>query len=119
MRSILLLSLSSLILAAPPVAPKITQLAFSGSGCPHDSGSVKSDTDTLGDTAGVSFGLLAGQTTDNCELHIQSSGGSPGWQVAVSQITYEGDIYLKGNTQLDTYTDIFWSNNATNTVRCC
>jgi len=113
--SLALLAFPVLALAAPPTSPTITKIVFSGTGCPNDSGSVRADTATLGDTAGVSFTQLSGDDTDNCAVHIQSAGGSPGWQVAVSQITYEGDVNLKGNSELDTYTQIFWSENAGNT----
>jgi hypothetical protein len=114
--SLFYLALPALCLAAPPTAPKITRLVFSGSGCPNDSNSVKSDSATLGDSAGVSFSQLRGTDTDNCAVHVQSSGGSPGWQVAVKEITYEGDVNLRGNSELDTFTQIFWSENAGNTV---
>jgi hypothetical protein len=114
--SLFFLALPALSFAAPPSPPSITRIVFSGTGCPNDSGSVKSDSATLGDSAGVSFSQLKGTDTDNCAVHIQSSGGSSGWQVAVSQITYEGDVNLKGNSQLDTFTQIFWSDNAANTV---
>jgi hypothetical protein len=114
--SLFILALPALCFAAPPDSPRITRIVFSGSGCPNDSGSVKSDTVTLGDTAGVSFSELKGTDTDNCAVHIQSSGGTPGWQVAVSQITYEGDVNLRGHSELDTFTQIFWSDNAANTV---
>lgn len=117
MRSLLpLVVLPLLALAAPPTSPTITRLVFSGSGCPNDSGSVKSDTATLGDSAGVSFTQLKGDTTDNCAVHIQSAGASEGWQVAVRQVDYVGDVNLKGNSGLDTYTQVFWSENAGNTV---
>lgn len=116
MRSLLLLSLPTLIIAAPPSAPKITSLVFSGSGCPNDSGSVKSNTAYLGDNVDVSFTELKGESTDNCGVHIQSSGGSQGWQVALKEITYEGNVVLKGASELDTFTQVFWSENAGNTV---
>lgn len=114
--SLFFLALPALAYAAPPESPKITKLVFSGTGCPNDSGSVKSDTVTLGDSAGVSFSQLKGTDTDNCAVHISSSGGTPGWQVAVKEITYEGDVNLRGHSELDTYTQIFWSENAGNTV---
>jgi hypothetical protein len=114
--SLFFLALPALAFAAPPTSPTITRIVFSGSGCPNDSGSVKADTPTLGDNAGVSFSQLKGTDTDNCAVHIQSSGGTPGWQVAVSQITYEGDVNLRGNSELDTFTQIFWSENAGDTV---
>ncbi|KAF1847303.1 uncharacterized protein K460DRAFT_352458 [Cucurbitaria berberidis CBS 394.84] len=115
MRSFFLLSLPALILAAPPSSPRITSLVFSGSGCPNNSGSVKSDTAYLGDNAAVSFNQLRGESTDNCAVHIQSTGGSQGWQVAVKEITYEGNVVLKGASELDTFTQVFWSENAGNT----
>jgi hypothetical protein len=114
--SLFFLALPALSFAAPPDSPRITKLVFSGTGCPNDGGSVKSDSATLGDYASVSFTQLKGTDTDNCAVHIQSAGGSPGWQVAVSQITYEGDVNLRGNSELDTFTQIFWSDNAANTV---
>jgi hypothetical protein len=117
MRSLALLTLPVLALAAPPTSPTITRLVFSGSGCPNDSGSVRSDTATLSDNAGVSFTQLKGDSTDNCAVHIQSSGASAGWQVAVREIDYIGDVNLRGNSELDTYTQVFWSENAGNTVR--
>ncbi|EAT78861.1 hypothetical protein HBI56_174870 [Parastagonospora nodorum] len=113
--SLLFLVLPALTLAAPPTSPTITKIVFSGSGCPNDSGSVRADTPTLGDSAGVSFSALKGDNTDNCAVHIQSSGATPGWQVAVSQITYEGDVNLRGRSELDTFTQVFWSENAGNT----
>jgi hypothetical protein len=115
--SLIFLALPALALAAPPTAPRITRLTFSGSGCPNDSNSVKPDTATLGDNTGVSFTELKGTDTDNCAVHIQSTGATPGWQVAVREITYEGDVNLRGNSELDTYTTVFWSENAKNTVR--
>ncbi|KAL6705170.1 hypothetical protein ACN47E_007275 [Coniothyrium glycines] len=117
MRSLLpILTLPLLSLAAPPTAPTITRLVFSGSGCPNDSGSVKSDSSTLGDVAGVSFTQLRGSDTDNCAVHIQSSGATPGWQVAVREISYTGTVNLKAGSELDTYTQVFWSENAGNTA---
>lgn len=114
--SFFLLALPALSLAAPPEQPRITSIVFSGTGCPNDSGSVKADTATLGDGAGVSFSQLKGTDTDNCAVHIKSTGGTPGWQVAVREITYEGDVNLRGNSELDTFTQVFWSENAGNTV---
>lgn len=111
-----LFSLAALALAAPPTPPTITRLVFSGSGCPNDSGSVKPDSTTLGDTAGVTFTELKGDSTDNCAVHIQSAGASAGWQVALRQVDYVGDVNLKGNSELNTFTSVFWSENASNTV---
>ncbi|CAE7188513.1 hypothetical protein PTT_18532 [Pyrenophora teres f. teres 0-1] len=107
-----LLLLTPFALAAPPTAPRISRLVFSGSGCPASSSSVSSTSATLGDTAGVTFSQLRGSNTDNCAVHVQSTGASAGWQVAVRGITYEGDVVLKGASGLDTYTQVFWSDRA-------
>lgn len=110
-----LFSFALLAIAAPPTPPTITRLVFSGSGCPNDSGSVQSDSTTLGDTAGVAFTQLKGNSTDNCAVHIQSAGASAGWQVALKQVDYVGDVALKGNSELNTFTQVFWSENAKDT----
>ena len=102
---------------SPIASSKITSFKFSGSGCPNDSGSVKSTTGVVGDSIGFTFGQLRGDSTDNCEIHIQSSGGSQGWQVAVKEVTYSGDLHLKSGTQLDAITQAFWSEKAADTVR--
>ncbi|KAH8719302.1 hypothetical protein GQ44DRAFT_742004 [Phaeosphaeriaceae sp. PMI808] len=109
------LALPALSFAAPPDSPRITRITFSGTGCPNSSGSVRLDSAYLGDNAGVSFNQLKGLDTDNCAVHLQTGGGSDGWQAAVREITYEGDVNLRGNSRLDTYTTVFWSENAANT----
>ena len=114
--TLLLLLAPLLTHAAPPTAPRISRLVFSGSGCPSSSTSVSSTSITLGDTAGVTFTQLRGSTTDNCAVHVQSTGASSGWQVAVRGVTYEGDVVLKGSSGLDTYTQVFWSDKAGDTV---
>lgn len=119
MRSLSLVAAAApaLILAAPEQVPKITSLEFSGSGCPNDSGSVKSTSGVLGDTASFTFGQLKGDSTDNCELHIQGTGASQGWQVAVKDVAYRGNVHLAMGSQLDTFTQAFWSDHAADTVR--
>lgn len=116
---LLLLLLPRSTLATPPSPPKITQLVFSGNGCPVNSNSVKASTAYLGDSAGFSFTMLDGEATKNCEIHVQSSGGSQGWQVAIGEIVYEGDVWLKGQSAIQTVTQVYWSEDAGNTVSCC
>ncbi|KAF2106908.1 hypothetical protein BDV96DRAFT_590193 [Lophiotrema nucula] len=111
-----LLLVTSLVSAAPPASPRITSLKISGTGCPNDSGSVKSSTGSLGDSASFSFTQLKGDSTDNCEVHIQSTGGSSGWQVAVKEVVYAGNVNLKPGTQLDTFTQVYWSEKAGDTT---
>ena len=105
------------VVAVAPVSPRITSYRISGSGCPNDSGSVKTSSGVLADSATFTFSQLSGDSTDNCEIHVQSAGGSTGWQVAVQAVTYSGDLSLKPGSQLDTYTQIFWSDKAAETVR--
>jgi hypothetical protein len=81
-----------------------------------DSGSVKTSTGVIGDSASFTFSQLASDNTNNCEIHVQSTGGSAGWQVGVQAVTYSGDLTLKPGTQLDAYTQIFWSDKAAETV---
>ena len=115
--ALFLAAVPALILAAPDHAPKITSLKFSGQGCPNDSGSVKAVYGELGDNPAFRFGQLKGDDTGACELHIQSSGGSQGWQVAVKEVTYEGNVKLSSGSQLDTITSAYWSEHAADTVR--
>ncbi|KAF2270324.1 hypothetical protein CC78DRAFT_508107 [Lojkania enalia] len=102
--------------AAPASAPKITSLKFSGSGCPNDSGSVKSTSGFLSDAASFTYSQLRGDSTDNCEIHIQASGGSQGWQFAIKEIEWRGNVQLKPGTQLDTITQVFFSEKAADTT---
>lgn len=102
---------------SPPTAPKITTLVFSGTGCPNNSGSVKSNTGLLDENISFSFGQLTGDSTDNCQVHLQSSGGTAGWQVAIKDVEYKGHLKLKPGTTLDTFTTVFWSEKAAQTVR--
>jgi hypothetical protein len=118
MRAALLLAAAApaLVLAAPDRAPKITSLKFSGTGCPNDSNSVKAVYGELGDTPSFTFSQLRGDDTGNCELHIQSTGGSQGWQVAVKEVAYQGNVQLSSGSQLDTITQAYWSDHAADTV---
>lgn len=117
MRSTTLLAVVlPLVLAAPENQPKITSLKISGSGCPNNSGSVKAREGSLGDYANFEFTQLKGDSTENCEIHVQSSGGSQGWQVAVKEVGYDGHVTLKPGSSLDTFTQAFWSENAGNTA---
>lgn len=117
MRSLLALVLPALALAAPPKVPEVYDLTFSGTGCPNDSGSVAIDDPYLGDSATLSFSELSGSGTGNCQVHLLSKGASAGWQVAISSIAYEGDVHLRGSSQINTYTTVYWSENAAATVR--
>lgn len=111
-----LLLLPPLCFAAPPNPPTITRLVFSGSGCPNTSNSVRADTAVLGDAVGMSFSQLKGSSTDNCAVHLQAAGASAGWQVGIREVAYTGHVVLRGRSALDTFTQVFWSESAGDTV---
>lgn len=118
MRATLLLAAAApaLVIAAPEHAPRITSLKFSGTGCPNDSGSVKAVYGELGDGPSFTFSQFSGDDTDNCELHIQSTSGSQGWQAALKSVAYQGNVQLSSGSELDTVTQAYWSENASDTV---
>lgn len=104
------------VAAAPPVSPKIYDFQFSGNGCPHDSGSVKATSAVLDDSISFTFGQIKGDDTSNCGIHLQAKGGSEGWQVAIKEVVYTGTVSLKPGSELDTITQVFFSEDASATV---
>ncbi|KAF2278001.1 uncharacterized protein EI97DRAFT_374387 [Westerdykella ornata] len=100
---------------APPAAPQIYNLDYAGNGCSAP-GSVKSTSTTLGDSASFTFSSLKGDDTSNCGIHLQAKGASEGWQVAIKEIEYKGTLSLKPGSSLDTYSQVFWSDNAAKTT---
>jgi hypothetical protein len=112
----LLFLLPSLVLAAPPTPPRISKLTFSGSGCARDNSAKSTSGSLLDDSASFTFADLKGDDSDNCQVHITSQGGSQGWQVAVKEVTYSGDVSLKTGSSLEALTSVFWSENAASTV---
>lgn len=101
--------------AAPPTAPKITSVEYAGNGC-APKGSVKTSSTNIADSATFAFSELRGDDTNNCGIHLQAQGGSPGWQVAIREVEYKGTVNLKPGTTLDTISQVFWSENAKATV---
>lgn len=101
--------------AAPAVAPKITSITYSGSGCVKDpkfSGSFTDPTLTFSNFAAA----LPGNQTVNCQVHIQASGASAGWQVAVNRNVVKGHVVLTPGTSLTHYTTVYFSQDAARTV---
>jgi hypothetical protein len=101
--------------AVPAVAtPHITSIKYSGSGCPNDaqfSGNFNNPTVTFKD-----FTISSpGEKTVNCQVHLQATGASPGWQVAIKKNVVKGHLYLSPGSSLTHYTTIFFSQDASNT----
>lgn len=103
---------------SPASQPKITSVQFSGNGCPNAasmSGSFGDPTITYNRFAAA---LPGANETVNCEVHVEAAGASSGWQVAVSDVTVCGRLSLDPGTQLDYYTTVYYSEDASATV-CC
>ena len=103
----------------PANVPALTAFKYSGSGCTQGSNSVK----TVGgwNEATFSFSDFIANSpgedaTENCEVHFQGSGASAGWQVAVSELNVNGKVVLPPGTRFDYYWQIYWSDDASNTV---
>ncbi|KAB5580218.1 hypothetical protein GE09DRAFT_430490 [Coniochaeta sp. 2T2.1] len=99
----------------PPSQPRITSVQYSGNGCPNDAsrtGGFNDPTFTYNRFAAVLPGV---NQTVNCEIHVQATGASAGWQVALSDVTVAGHLTLDPGTRLDYYTTVFYSENAGST----
>jgi hypothetical protein len=102
--------------AAPSTAPKITSITFSGNGCQRDpkfSGSFSDPTLTFYNFAAS---LPGANQTVNCQVHLQASGASAGWQVALKTNVVKGHVVLSPGTTLTHYTTVFFSQDAAKTV---
>lgn len=104
----------------PSSLPHITSVQYSGVGCPSSAPAV----DKSGGFDDASFRLNAFSvsnadvysSTANCEVHVQASGASAGWQVGVSDVYVRGRLVLDPGAQMDFYVTTFWSQSAANTV---
>ncbi|KAK7928048.1 hypothetical protein PG985_005046 [Apiospora marii] len=104
----------------PSSLPHITSVQYSGDGCPSSAPAVDKSGDGFDD---VSFRLNAFavsgadvySSTANCEVHVQASGASAGWQVGVSDVYVRGRLRLDPGAQMDFYVTTFWSQGAANT----
>lgn len=108
---------SSLAVADTPASlPRISSITYSGNGCLKDpklTGDLNSPTFTYTNFAASSPGT---SQTLNCEVHINLSGGSSGWQFAIRENWVKGRVVLPPGGCLDYYTQVFFSQNAGKTV---
>jgi len=106
---------------APSALPRITSVSYSGDGCPSSSPGVERTGAGFGD---VGFRLngfeatLPGIDTSStaCQIHLQASGCSAGWQVGIQSATVKGHLVLDPGASVDWYLTSYWSENAGNTV---
>ncbi|TPX16463.1 uncharacterized protein E0L32_003757 [Thyridium curvatum] len=104
---------------APASAPRITSVKYSGQGCPQGSDSV-ARTGDFGNL-GFKFSKFAANSpgtssTTACEVHVQASGGSSGWQVSLADIWVKGHAVLQPGACANYFTTAFWSDDPTDTV---
>ena len=102
--------------AEAAATPRITSITFSGNGCPNNvqtSGSFNDPSFTYKDFKIVVPGTLQ---TLNCQAHVQASGASAGWQVALKNNWVKGRVSLDAGSSLTYYTTVFYSQDAANTV---
>ncbi|KAK0663900.1 hypothetical protein QBC41DRAFT_23595 [Cercophora samala] len=105
--------------AAPAAIPRITSLTFSGPGCVRDPKHTGGLSDPTFSFSNFASSLPGTTRTLNCQAHLQATGASPGWQVAVKTNVVKGNVYLTPGTSLDYFTTVFFSQDAakTGTVR--
>ncbi|KAI0008575.1 hypothetical protein F4779DRAFT_641533 [Xylariaceae sp. FL0662B] len=107
---------------APGELPRIVSVSYSGSGCPSSSPAVDR---TTGSGAVEAFRLngfkaettpSASTSSVNCQVHLQLTGASAGWQVGVGDVVVRGRLVLDPGARLEYYVTSFWSEDAGETV---
>ena len=104
---------------APDSLPKFSSVQYSGSGCPSAAPAVV----RTGAFAEPAFRLNSfeakvpdGTSSVNCQVHIQATGASAGWQVGIDSVTVRGHLVLDPGATLDWYVSSFFSQDADRTV---
>ncbi|KAL2180653.1 uncharacterized protein P884DRAFT_237538 [Thermothelomyces heterothallicus CBS 202.75] len=111
----LVLLTAAVAVAADPATPKISSISFSGNGCLNDpkfSGNFDVPCLTFSNFAAA---LPGNNKTVNCQVHLQTQGATPGWQVALKSNVVKGHVVLSPGTTLTHYTTVFFSQDASNT----
>ncbi|POS69416.1 hypothetical protein DHEL01_v212190 [Diaporthe helianthi] len=105
----------------PASVGTVTQFKYSGNGCTQGSNSVTRS----GGWVSQSFKfsqfeadtISAGTpTTQNCELHFQGAGLSPGWQVSLAEADVTGKLVLAPDSRVNYYWQVYWSDDAADTL---
>ncbi|GAW14383.1 hypothetical protein ANO14919_037850 [Xylariales sp. No.14919] len=107
----------------PATQPQITSLSYSGNGCPSSSPAVERTGAGFSD---IGFRLnsfeasLPGieNSNTNCQVHLQATGCTSGWQVGIQSATIKGHLVLDPSASITWYLTSYWSENAavTNTI---
>ena len=92
----------------------VTAISFSGSGCPQGSNSAALSGNWQ--SSAVSFKQFGGVDTENCQVHFQGSGATPGYQVTLAEVDVQGSVVLKAGTTFNSFVQAFWSQDAAKTV---
>ncbi|KAI3331341.1 hypothetical protein F4824DRAFT_293218 [Ustulina deusta] len=107
----------------PTAQPHITSLSYSGNGCPSSSPAVERTGAGFGDIGfrlnGFQASLPGIETSSaNCQVHLQATGCSAGWQVGIQSATINGHLVLDPSASVTWYLTSYWSENAavTNTI---
>lgn len=105
----------------PASVGTVTQFRYSGNGCTQGSNSVTRSGGWVSQTYRFSQfeadTTTAGTpTTENCELHFQGAGLSPGWQVSLAEADVTGKLVLAPDAKVNYYWQVYWSDDAADTV---
>lgn len=105
----------------PASVGTVTQFKYSGNGCTQGSNSVTRSggwvTQTYKFSQFEADTITAGTpTTENCELHFQGAGLSPGWQVSLAEADVTGKLVLAPDSRVNYYWQVYWSDDAADTV---
>lgn len=105
----------------PAAQPHITSVSYSGSGCPSSSPAVErtgAGFDDIGFKLNGFSASLPGieNANTNCQVHLQATGCSAGWQVGIQSATIKGHLILDPSASITWYLQSYWSENAGTTV---
>jgi cytoskeletal protein RodZ len=105
----------------PASVGTVTQFRYSGNGCTQGSNSVTRSGGWVSQTYKFSQFeadtiTVGTPTTENCELHFQGAGLSPGWQVSLAEADVTGKLVLAPDAKVNYYWQVYWSDDATDTV---
>ena len=104
---------------APDSLPKFSSVQYSGSGCPSSAPGVVR-TGAFADPAfrlnGFEAKVPDGTSSVNCQVHIEASGASAGWQVGLDSVSVRGHLVLDPGATLDWFVTSFFSQDADRTV---